>query len=167
MILSDIVTENDIYNNYSYASCVNWEIEKTPDTHPKRLEFTINKPEIGLKKIDFNININDNEIDDMNGKEVVHPSNDLIDDDYSNIEDHATQQKQTNRNNRFYTLVDNILQLRSHLENPNKINDWKNKNNYKGDLGMAYNNNTENSTLYPRTFRALYTLDQSIMVLVI
>ena len=28
-ILSNLVTESDIYDNFSYASCVNWEIEKT------------------------------------------------------------------------------------------------------------------------------------------
>ena len=28
-ILSNTVTESDIYDNYSYTSCVNWEIEKT------------------------------------------------------------------------------------------------------------------------------------------
>ena len=46
-ILSNIVTESDIYENYSYAPCVNWEMEKTPETHPKKLEFNINKPETG------------------------------------------------------------------------------------------------------------------------
>ena len=68
LILLDLITESDIYNNYSYASCVDWEIEKTPVTPQKKLEFDIHKPKIGLKKIDFNININinDNEIDDMN-----------------------------------------------------------------------------------------------------
>ena len=37
----------------------------------------------------------------MNNKEVVHPSDNLTDDDYSNIEDHETQHERTNRNNRF------------------------------------------------------------------
>ena len=31
LIISNIVTESDIYNNNSYISCVNWEIEKTPE----------------------------------------------------------------------------------------------------------------------------------------
>ena len=87
LILSNTVTESYIYNNYSYTSCVYWEIEKTPKTHLKKLEFNINKPEIGLKQIDFNINVINTEIDDVNDKKVVHPSDDLIDDDYSNIED--------------------------------------------------------------------------------
>ena len=95
-ILSNVIIESDIYNNYSYTSCVNWIIEKTPETHTKKLEFNINKPETGLKKIDFNININDDEIDDMNNEIVVHPSNDLTNDDYSNIEDHKIHQEQTN-----------------------------------------------------------------------
>ena len=97
-ILLDLVTESDIYNNYSYASCVNWEIEKTPETYPKKLEFNINKPETDLKKKDFNMNVNNHKIDDMNDKEVVHPSDDLPDDDYSNIENNETQHEQTNQN---------------------------------------------------------------------
>ena len=92
-IISNIITERDIYNNYSYASCVNWEIEKTPETHLKKLEFNIYKPETGLKKIDFHINVIDNEINDMNDEKVVHYSNDLTDDDYSNIEDQEIQQE--------------------------------------------------------------------------
>ena len=65
-ILLNIVIESDIYDNSIYASCVNWSIDKTPETHPKKLEFNIDKSEKGLKKIDFKINVNDNEIDDMN-----------------------------------------------------------------------------------------------------
>ena len=76
-ILLDLVTGNNIYDNYSHASCVDWEIEKTPEAHPKKLEFNIDKPETGLKKTDLNINVNDDEIDDMNDEEVVHPSDDL------------------------------------------------------------------------------------------
>ena len=92
-ILLDLVIESDIYNNYSYASCVDWEIGKIPETHPKTLEFNINKSETDLKKIDLNINVNDNKIDDINGKEAVHPSDDLTDGDYRSIEDHETQQE--------------------------------------------------------------------------
>ena len=104
-----MVTGSDIYNDYSFVSCVNWEIEKTPEIHPKKLEFIIEKPETGLKKIYFNTNVNDNEINDMNDKEVVHSSNDLTDDDYNNIEDHETQHKQTNQKNRYYNCVGNKL----------------------------------------------------------
>ena len=86
----DLVRENNIYNNYSHASCIDWKIEKTTEAHPKKLEFNMDKPETGLKKIDFNINVTDDEIDDMNNKEVVHPSDDLTDDVCSNIEDHKT-----------------------------------------------------------------------------
>ena len=63
--LSNTVTESDIYDNYSYTSHINWEIEKTPETHSKKIEFNIDKPETGLKKIDFNIITNNDEIDDM------------------------------------------------------------------------------------------------------
>ena len=45
-ILSNTVTESDIYNNYSYTLCINWEIERTLETHSKKLEFNIDKPKI-------------------------------------------------------------------------------------------------------------------------
>ena len=95
-ILSNIVIESDIYDNYSYNSCVNWDIEKTPETHLKKLEFYINKPETGLKKIDFNIIINNDEIVDMNNDKIVHSNDDQIDDMCSNINHHNVQQEQTN-----------------------------------------------------------------------
>ena len=66
LILSNTVTESDIYDNYSYTSRINWEIEKTPETHSKKIEFNIDKPETGLKKIDFNIITNNDEIDNIN-----------------------------------------------------------------------------------------------------
>ena len=97
-IISNIVTESYIYDNYSYALCVNWEIEKTPETHPKKLEFNINKPETGLKKIDSNIIFNNDEIDDMNNDKIFHPSDDLADDMYNNIDYHNIQQEQTIHN---------------------------------------------------------------------
>ena len=113
LILSDLFTKSDIYDNDSYASYADWKIEKTPEANTKKLEFNINKPETDLKKIDFNINVNDDEINDINDKELVHPSGDLIDDNDSNIEDHETHHERTNRNNSFYTLVGNELQLSS------------------------------------------------------
>ena len=120
----DLVPESNIHDNYSYSSCVDWEIEKTPEAHPKKLEFNIDKPETGLKKIDFNIIVNNNEIDDMNNEAIVHPNDDLANDNYSNIEDPEIQQKQTNRNI-FYTLFNNKLQSSSYLEDPNKTDDCK------------------------------------------
>ena len=150
----NIVTESDIYDDYSYASCVNWEIEKTPERYQKKLEFNIEKPETGLKKIYFNINVNNNEIDDMNHKKIVHPSNDLTNDDYSNIEDHKIHQEQTNRNNNFY--INNKLQSSSHLEDPNKTNDWKTANSHEGELVMAYNTKNGSNTIRLRTFYTLY-----------
>ena len=97
--LSNTVTESDIYDSYSYSysytSCINWEIEKTPKTHSKKIEFNIDKPETGLKKIDFNIITNNDEINDMNDNEMVHPSDDLADDMYNNINHQTAQHKQT------------------------------------------------------------------------
>ena len=91
--LSNTVTESDIHNYYSYTSRINWEIEKTPETHSKKIEFNIDKPETGLKKIYFNIITNNNEIDDMNDNEIVHPSDDLADNMYNNINHQTIQQK--------------------------------------------------------------------------
>ena len=115
-ILSDLFTKSDIYDNDSYASYADWEIEKTPEANPKKLKFNINKPETDLKKIDFNINVNDDEINDMNNEEAVHPSGDLTDDNDSNIEDHETHHERTNRNNSFYTLIQNKLRSSPQLE---------------------------------------------------
>ena len=122
LILSKIVKESDICNNYSYISYVNWDIEKTHETHPKHLEFNINKPEAGLKKIDVNIIVNDNDINDVKNNKVIHPSDNLTADDYSNIDDHEIQQERTNHN-RFYIFVNNQLQSSAHLEDTNKTND--------------------------------------------
>ena len=104
-ILSDLYIESDIYDSYSYASYADWEVEKTPESNLKKLEFNIDKLETDLKKIDFNININGDEIDYMNDKKVVHPNGDLTDDNDSNIEDHETQHKWINRNNSFMLLL--------------------------------------------------------------
>ena len=87
---------------------MNWEIEKTPETHPKKLDFNIDKPKIGLKKMDFNVIVNNDEIDGMNNDKLVHPSDDLADDVYNNIDYHNVQQEQTICNS-LYTLADNEL----------------------------------------------------------
>ena len=81
---------------------------------------------------------------------------DLINDDYSNIEDHETQHKETNQNNSVYTLVEHKLQSSSQLEDQNETNDWKTINKHEGGLGMAYDNNPRSNTLYPRSFYALH-----------
>ena len=92
----------------------------------------------------------------MNNKEAVHPSDDLTDDDYSNIKDHKTQHEQTNQKNSFYTLIDNESQSNPQLEDQNWTNDWKTTNNHEGKLVIAYNTNAGNNTLYPRTLYTLY-----------
>ena len=92
----------------------------------------------------------------MNNKEVVHSSNNLTDDECSNIKEHKTQHKRTNRNNSFYTLVHIELQLSPNMKNQNEIYDWKITNNHEGELVMAYNTNAERRTSYPRAFYALY-----------
>ena len=109
LILSYVVTESDIYNNYRYASFVDWEIEKTTEANPMKIKFNIDKPKTDMKKIDFNININvngnGNEINHMNNKEAIHPSGELTDDDFSNIVDHKTQHERINQNNIFILLL--------------------------------------------------------------
>ena len=146
MILLNIVTQSEIYDNYSYTSCVNWEIEKTPDTYQKKLKFDINRPEKGLKNIYFNISVNNNEIDDMNDDEIVHSIDDLVDDVCSNIEDP----------NSLYTLANNKLQLSYDLEDLNEANEWKSTNSHEDELVIAYNTNAVNNTLRPKIVYALY-----------
>ena len=43
LILSNLFTESDIYDNYSYALFTDWEIEKTSEANHKKLEFNIDK----------------------------------------------------------------------------------------------------------------------------
>ena len=76
----------------------------------------------------------------MNNKEAVHPSDDLADDVYSNIDYYNVQQEQTNHNS-LYSLANNELQLNSDLEDPNEADDWKSTNSHKGELVIAYNTN--------------------------
>ena len=106
-ILLNTVTESDIYNNYSYTSCVNWEIEKTPETSSKKLEFNMNKPETGLKKIDFNIITNNNEIDDMNDDNMIYHSDNLLNDVYSNTNHKNVQQEPTTYNSLYPLSIPN------------------------------------------------------------
>ena len=150
LILSNIVTESDIYDNYRYISCVNWEIKKTHETHPKMLEFNIDIPETGLKKINFNIITNNDEIDDMSDNKIVYPSDNLTNDMYQNV-----QQKQTTHNS-LYTIVDHKLQLNSDLEDPNGADGWKSTNSHKGELVIAYNNQASNNKQNPKLFYSLY-----------
>ena len=56
------------------------------EVYSKKLEFTIYKPETDLKKIDIRNKVKNNKINDMNNEEVVHPSDDITNDDYNNIE---------------------------------------------------------------------------------
>ena len=64
---------------------MNWEIEKTSGTPSKKLEFYINNPETGLKKLDFNIITNNDEIDDMNDDKMDCYNNNLTNVVYSNF----------------------------------------------------------------------------------
>ena len=67
------ISNNDLYDNDSYVSNADWNIGK--------------KPETNLKKIEFNIDVNDNEINDLNNKYAVHLKDGLDDDNNIEIED--------------------------------------------------------------------------------
>ena len=83
-------------------------IDTFTDTPSKKLEFYINNSETGLKKSDFNISTNNDEIDDLNDDIKDHYNNDLIDDMYNNIDHDNVDQKQTTHNS-LYALADNQL----------------------------------------------------------
>ena len=93
LILLNTVIENDSYNNCSYTSCIKWKIKKSPETHPKKLESNNKKSETSLKKIDFNIINNFDEIDDKTDNIMDHSSNDLSYDIYNYIDHHNVDQK--------------------------------------------------------------------------
>ena len=101
----------------------------------------------------------------MNNDKVVHPSDHLVDDVYSNINHHNIQQEQTIHNS-LYTFANNKLQLSSDLEDPNKTDYWKSTNSHEGELVTAYNNNDGNNALRPRNYLC-YMLDQTMTVTVI
>ena len=90
-ILLDLFVDNHLYDNDSYAS----------DTDLKNGK----KPETGLKKIEFDINVNDNEIDDLNNKAKVHIKDSLADDNSTNIEYSGVQHKQDDQHNHFLLLL--------------------------------------------------------------
>ena len=90
----------------------------------------------------------------MNDDKMVHPSDDLADDMYNNIDHHNVQQEQTNHNG-LCTLADNLLQLSSDLEDQNSAVDWNSTNSHKGELVITYNNKVVNKTLCSRVFYAL------------
>ena len=149
-ILSNTVTESNVYHNYSYTSHVNWEIKKTSET-PSKKELYIDNLETSLKKTDFNIIDTNNEINDMNDNTRNHSNNDLLVDIYSDTAHNNTNQRQTTGCN-VYTITDNQLQSSSDLEDL----DWDSTNSHTSELIIAYNNKTRNKILYPRTFYALY-----------
>ena len=91
----------------------------------------------------------------MNNNKIVHPSDDLADDVYNNINHYNVQQEQTIHNS-LYTIANNKLQLSSDLEDPNGADDWKSTNSHKRELDIAYNTEAGNNVLRPRVFYALY-----------
>ena len=154
-ILSNTVTESDIYNNYSYTSCVNWEIEKTSETPSKKIEFYIDNPETGLKKTDFNIITNNDEINDMNDDKMDFRSDNPTNDVYSTI-DHKNVQQERTIHNSLYHLVNSELQLNYDIEESYRTDDWKSTDSHNGELVIAYDDKIGNKTLHPRVFYTLY-----------
>ena len=82
-ILLDLFTNNDLYDADNYVLYVDWKTEKKPEIDLKKVEFNIDKPETDLKKIEFDINVNDDKIDDMNNNEIVHLNDGLADNNNS------------------------------------------------------------------------------------
>ena len=137
-ILSNTVTESDIYNNYSYTLCVNWEIEETSEILSKKIEFNIDNPKTGLKKTGFNIITNNNEIDDMNNDKMDYRSDNPTNNVYSKI-NHKNVQQEWTIHNSHYHLANFELQLKYDLEESYRTNDWKSTNSHNGELLIAYN----------------------------
>ena len=92
---------------------MNWEIKKTSET-PLKKEFYIDNPETSLKKIDFNIITNNNNINDMNNNTRKHLNNDLLVDIVSLLMTMQIRDKKNGRN--VYTTTDKKLQSGSNLE---------------------------------------------------
>ena len=105
----NLFADNDLYDDDSYASNADWKIEK--------------EPEIDLKKIKFDINVNEDEIDDLNNKDVVYLKDDLADDNNTDIEDSGVHHKQDDKHNRFCAPVENKLQLSHQIGCQNETND--------------------------------------------
>ena len=72
-ILPDLFASNDIYDYDSYVSDADWKVGKKPETH--------------LEKIVFNIDVDNNEIDDLNDENAIHLKDGLADDNNTDIED--------------------------------------------------------------------------------
>ena len=154
----DLFTNNDLYDDDSYAFDADWKIGKKPETDMKKIVFNIDKPETDLKKIEFNINVNNDKIDDMNDDKAVHLNDGLVDDNNTNIEESEVQQKQDDWHNYFCTIVENELQPSHQVEDQNKTND--------GELVMAYDKILA-TRHYTQEYSMHYTLNQITAVLVI
>ena len=115
---------------------MNWEIEKTSETPSKKLEFNIKKPETSLKKTDFNIITNNDEINDMNNNKMDCHSDNPTNNVYSNINHKNVQQERTTHNS-LYHLANSELQLNYDLEDLYRTDDWKSTNSHKGELVIA------------------------------
>ena len=86
---------------------------------------------------------------------MIHPSDDLADYMYNNIDHQTMQQKETNHNS-LYILADNELQSNFDLEDQNEAVDWNSTNSHKSELVIAYDNKVGNRPLRPKLFSALY-----------
>ena len=86
------------------------EIEKTPETPLKKLEFNTDKPETSLKKIYFNIITTNDEFNDMNDDKIVYHSENPTNDVESNTNHQNVQQERTNHNS-LYPLANSDVWL--------------------------------------------------------
>ena len=92
----------------------------------KKLVFNIDKPETGLKKIDFNIITNNNKMDDMNKEKMDCHNNNPTNDVYSSINQknvHKNIQHEQATHNSLYCLANSKLQWNYDLEEAYGTND--------------------------------------------
>ena len=108
-IILGLFVDNDLDNNDSYASDADHKIRREPETD--------------LKKIEFNIDVKDDKINDLNNKDTVHFKDGLADDKNTDIKGSGVQYKQDARRNRCCTPVKNELQLSNQLGGHNEAND--------------------------------------------
>ena len=78
-VLLDLFINNDTYDDDSYTSDADWKVGK--------------KPKTDLKKIVFDINVDDKKIDDLNNKDAIYLKDGLADDDNTDIGDSGVQHK--------------------------------------------------------------------------
>ena len=108
-----------------------------------------------LKKLEFNIDVDNNVMKDLNNEDVLHFNNDLANNNNADIEDIGVINKYDNQHNHFGAPEDNIQQQNHHfgsntqqiLEVDNKYDDYNGHFNVVGDEELSAGNNNDKMTL--------------------